>query len=94
MTTRMIRLLVPTAASTVERTKLQTRPSTIRTLAFLHNGQPHYDVIAPELLRALGLRGDLTVRGYRKPHYGSPAELTLLDDIARSADAALVGLAC
>jgi hypothetical protein len=94
MMTRVIRLLVPTASSTVEQTKLQTRPSTIQTLAFLHNGQPHYDVLAPDLLRALAHRGGLAVREYRKPHYGSPAEATLLDDIAQSADAALVGLAC
>jgi hypothetical protein len=63
-------------------------------LAFLHNGQPHYDVIAPDLVAALEKRGDLTVREYRKPHYGSAAEPALLDDIGRSADVALVGLAC
>lgn len=92
--TRTVRLLVPTAAAAVEAAQLPARPPSIRTLAFLHNGQPHYDVIAPALLAALKTRPGLDVREYRKPAYGSPADATLLEDIARTSDAALVGLAC
>lgn len=90
----MIKLLVPTAPSAAPEARVQARPAAIRTLAFLHNGQPHYDAIAPELLAALARRPGLTVREYRKPRYGSPAEPAVLDDIARTSDAAIVGLAC
>lgn len=93
--TRTVRLLVPTATvSARAATVAGARPATIRTLAFVHNGQPQYDVLAGELLEALRTRDDLSVREYRKPRYGSPAEPAMLDDIAAGADAALVGLAC
>jgi hypothetical protein len=92
--TRTVRLLVPTATSASEATLASARPATIRTLAFLHNGQPQYDALAEALLHTLEGRSDLTVRAYRKPGYGSAAEPALLDDIASHADAALVGLAC
>ena len=92
--TRTVRLLVPTAVSTAEKSAASARPATIRTLAFLHNGQPQYDTLAAALLEALARRSDLTVREYRKPRYGSPAEPALLDAIAGSAQAVLVGLAC
>ena len=92
--TRTVRLLVPTAVSTAEKSAASARPATIRTLAFLHNGEPQYDTLAAALLEALARRRDLTVREYRKPRYGSPAEPALLDAIAGSAQAVLVGLAC
>jgi hypothetical protein len=92
--TRTVRLLVPTAVSASETTLATARPASIRTLAFLHNGQPQYDSLAAALLEALKSRSDLTVREFRKARYGSPAETAMLDDIASSADAALVGLAC
>jgi hypothetical protein len=92
--TRTVRLMVPTAVSASETTRASARPATIRTLAFLHNGQPQYDALAAALLEALRERPDLMVREYRKPRYGSPAEPAMLEDISGSADAALVGLAC
>lgn len=92
--TRTVRLLVPTAVSASEATLASVRPTTIRTLAFLHNGQPQYDALAAAVLEALKRRTDLTVREYRKPAYGRAAEPATLDDIASNADAALVGLAC
>ena len=94
--TRTIRLLVPTAAGAgaPEATARARRPAAVRTLAFMHNGQPQYDPLAAALLDALRGRPDVVVREYRKPAYGSPAEPALLDEIARGADAALVGLAC
>lgn len=92
--THTVRLLVPTATAAVEAMQRHARPMSIRTLAFLHNGQPHYDVIAPVLLTALKARGGVEVREYRKPTYGSPADATLLEDIARTSEAALIGLAC
>jgi hypothetical protein len=93
--TPTVRLLVPTAtASAPAPTVAGARPATIHTLAFVHNGQPQYDVLAGELLAALRARAELRVREYRKPRYGSPADPALLDEIAAGADAALVGLAC
>jgi hypothetical protein len=92
--TRTVRLLVPTAISAAEPTRPAARPAAIRTLAFLHNGQPQYDALAAALLRTLQARHDLTVREYRKPGYGRAADPAMLDDIAGNADAALVGLAC
>ena len=94
--TRTIRLLVPTAtaAGARETTTRLPRPAVVRTLAFMHNGQPQYDALAAALLDALRNRADVAVREFRKPAYGRPAEPALLDEIARGADAALVGLAC
>ena len=94
--TRTIRLLVPTAtpAGAAETTQRAPRPGVVRTLAFMHNGQPQYDPLATALLDVLRGQPGVVVREYRKPAYGSPAEPALLDEIARGADAALVGLAC
>jgi len=92
--TATIKLLVPTAPSSVAAGQIQARPVAIHRLAFLHNGQPHYDAIAPDLLEALRKRGGLEVREYRKPQYGRPAEAAVLDEIAGAAEVALVGLAC
>jgi hypothetical protein len=92
--TSTIRLLVPVAASAAPRAERRARPPAVRRLAFLHNGQPYYDALAPDLLAALGARGELTVRSYRKPRYSSPAEPGVLDEIASGAEAAVVGLAC
>jgi hypothetical protein len=92
--TATVKLLVPTASTSITAAQLQARPAAIQRLAFLHNGQPHYDMIAPDLLAALKSRGTLTIREYRKPQYGRPADAAVLDDIARTSEAALVGLAC
>ncbi|HEY7205297.1 MAG TPA: hypothetical protein VIA61_13415 [Methylomirabilota bacterium] len=92
--TATVKLLVPTAPSTVEASQIQDRPAAIHRLAFLHNGQPHYDAIAPDLLAVLKTRSGLTVHEYRKPQYGRPAEAAVLDEIARTSEVALVGLAC
>ena len=92
--TATVKLLVPTAHSAVEAGQIQARPAAIHRLAFLHNGQPHYDAIAPALLEALRSRGGLTVREFRKPQYGRPADVSVLDEIARTSEVALVGLAC
>ncbi len=92
--TGTIRLLVPTATSAPELIVRAARPPMIRTLAFLHNGQPQYDALAGDLVEVLEGRPGLTVRQYRKPRYGSPAAATILDEMARAGDAALVGLAC
>jgi hypothetical protein len=92
--TRTVRLLVPTATSVPETTDLAARPAVVRTLAFLHNGQPQYDVLAADVLAALKGRAHLIVREYRKPGYGNAADPAMLDEIASMADAALVGLAC
>jgi hypothetical protein len=92
--TATVKLLVPTAPSTVTAGQIQDRPTAIRRLAFLHNGQPHYDAIAPDLVAVLRSRPGLTIREYRKPQYGRPADAAVLDEIASTAEVALVGLAC
>ena len=92
--TATVKLLVPTAPSSVAAGQIQARPTTIHRLAFLHNGQPHYDAIAPDLLDVLKRRAGLEIREYRKPQYGRPAESAVLDEIAGTAEVALVGLAC
>jgi hypothetical protein len=92
--TATVKLLVPTAPSTVEAGQIQARPTAIHRLAFLHNGQPHYDMIAPALVAALKSRRGLSIREFRKPQYGRPAEAAVLDEIARTSEVALVGLAC
>jgi len=91
---RTVKLLVPTAPSSVAAGQIQGRPAAIHRLAFLHNGQPHYDAIAPDLLEALRRREGLTIREFRKPQYGRPAEAAVLDEIAGASEVALVGLAC
>ena len=92
--TATVKLLVPTAPSSVAAGQIQARPAAVHRLAFLHNGQPHYDAIAPDLLAALRRREGLSIREYRKPQYGRPAEAAVLDDIAGTSEVALVGLAC
>lgn len=92
--TATVKLLVPTAPSSVQASQIQVRPAAIKRLAFLHNGQPHYDMIAPDLLSVLKSRGSLTITEYRKPQYGRPGEAAMLDEIARTSEVALVGLAC
>jgi hypothetical protein len=92
--TATVKLLVPTAPSSIEAGQIQARPAAIQRLAFLHNGQPHYDMIASDLLAALKSRGSLTIQEYRKPQYGRPADPAMLDEIARTSEVALVGLAC
>ena len=92
--TATVKLLVPTAPSSVAAGQIQARPAAIHRLAFLHNGQPHYDAIAPDLLDVLKRREGLEIREYRKPQYGRPAESAILDEIAGTAEVALVGLAC
>jgi hypothetical protein len=92
--TATVKLLVPTAPSTVEAGQIQARLTSIHRLAFLHNGQPHYDALAPDLLEVLKSRAGLSIREYRKPQYGRPAEAAVLDEIAGTSEVALVGLAC
>ena len=90
---RTVRVLVPTAPTAVARIERGPRPMRVGPVAFLHNGQPMYDPIAPLLLGALGDAG-IGVRTWRKPRYSSPAEPAILDEIAASTSAAVVGLAC
>lgn len=87
------RLLIPTAAPAKPRLSLHPRPAYLTRVAFLHNGQPSYDEIAPALLALLEGRPGLTVRLYRKPRYSSPAAPELLEEIAATCEAAVVGLA-
>lgn len=91
---RMIQLLVPTAEPAIPRMRLQPRPARLARVAFLHNGQPRYDAIAPGLLAALAARPVLSVHQYRKASYGMPAEPAMLEEIAAGCEAAIVGLAC
>ena len=90
---RTIRLLVPTASSHAVPVERRARPARVESVAFLHNGQPMYDAIAPALLGALGDAG-VAVTTWRKPRYSSPAEPSGLDAMAGAANAAVVGLAC
>ena len=94
MMERTIRLLVPTAESASAQVQLRPRPARLTRVAFLHNGQPRYDAIAPDLLAALSARPGLSVRQYRKASYGKPAEPVMLAEIAAGSEAAIVGLAC
>jgi hypothetical protein len=94
MTERTVRLLVPTATSAAPRRALSRRPEALGTVAFLHNGQPFYDDIAPVLVELLAARPGVTVRQFRKPRYSSPADAAVLDEIGSTASAAVVGLAC
>jgi hypothetical protein len=91
---RMIRLLVPTADTTAATLTAAPRRPTLGAVAFLHNGQPFYDRIAPSLLASLQRRPGLAVRSYRKPRYSSPVEPAVLDEIVAHGGAAVVGLAC
>lgn len=88
-----LRILVPVASSAIPRVDRCPRPARVASVAFLHNGQPMYDPIAPVLLGALGAAG-VAVTTWRKPRYSSPAEPSVLDAIAGAANAAIVGLAC
>jgi hypothetical protein len=90
---KTVRVLVPAAPTAVPRVDRFPRPARVESIAFLHNGQPLYDPIAPLLLGALGDAG-VAVTTWRKPRYSSPAEPSVLDAMARSASTALVGLAC
>ena len=90
---RTVRVLVPVAPTAVPRVDRRARPLRVDSVAFLHNGQPMYDSIAPVLLGALGDAG-VAVTTWRKPRYSSPAEPSVLDAIAGAASAAIVGLAC
>jgi hypothetical protein len=94
MTEQTIRLLVPTAETTAASVQLAARPAVLQRVAFLHNGQPYYDELAPQLVARLASRPGLTLHQSRKPRYSSPAEAEVLDEIRTSADAAIVGLAC
>ena len=94
MAQRTIRLLVPTAESAVAAVAPASRPAILHRLALLHNGQPYFDAIAPDLVTRLDGRPGLTVHQKRKPRYSSPAEAAVLDEIGATADAAIVGLAC
>lgn len=94
MTQETIRLLVPTAESAVATVEPAPRPASLRRLAFLHNGQPYYDALAPHLVALLAARPGLTLHQARKPRYSSPAEAEVLDGIRAAAEAAIVGLAC
>lgn len=91
---KMIRLLVPTASPATTAGRLYQRPTSVATVAFLHNGQPFYDDIAPLLVASLKGRAGVTVHEFRKPRYGAPADPVVLDEIAATADGAIVGLAC
>jgi hypothetical protein len=90
---KTVRVLVPTAPTAVARIERGPRPMRVGPVAFLHNGQPMYDPIAPVLLGALGDAG-VAVTTWRKPRYSSPAEPEVLDAIAAATNAAIVGLAC
>jgi hypothetical protein len=85
---------VPTAETTAAAVTPARRPSALRVVAFLHNGQPFYDHMAPSLLASLQQRPGLSVRSYRKPRYSSPMEPAVLDEIVRHTGGAVVGLAC
>jgi hypothetical protein len=89
-----MRLLVPTAAAAAPPVTRAPRPAELRDIAFLDNGQPAYVPIAPLLVQALGERPGVRVHTYRKARYSSPADSEVLDAIARSSRAAVVGLAC
>ncbi len=90
---KTVRILVPAAPTAVPPVDRLPRPARVESVAFLHNGQPMYDPIAPLLLGALGDAG-VAVTTWRKPRYSSPAEPSVLDAIAGSTNAAVVGLAC
>ena len=94
MVDRTIRLLVPTAESATAQVRLRPRPARLACVAFLHNGQPRYDAIAPDLLAALSARPGVSVRQYRKASYGQAAGTAMLEEIAAGSEAAIVGLAC
>ena len=92
--TRTVRLLVPTAVSTAEKSAASARPATIRTLAFLHNGQPQYDTLAAALLEARARLARPDRARVPQAALRQPGAAALLDAIAGSAQAVLVGLAC
>jgi hypothetical protein len=90
---KTVRVLVPIASSHAVRVERRPRPPRVTSVAFLHNGQPIFDPIAPALIAALR-DASVRVTTWRKLRYSSPAELSVLDEIAGTARAAVVGLAC
>lgn len=89
-----ITLLTPVAEPAMPAVPRGPRPATLDGIAFFLNGQPMYEPIAPLLVAAVAERRSVTVRTFRKPRYSSGATPELLDEIARTSRAAVVGLAC